>query len=138
MLRGINDDPKTLSELFDKLSFIGVPPYYVFQCRPTRGNEMFAVPVEESYKIFEEAQSLCSGLSRRARFVMSHNTGKIEVVGLTENRIFMRYHRSPDRRDTTGIMVFRRNPEGFWLDDFDSEDPKSEIESAFSADYSVR
>jgi len=31
LLRGINSDPAILTELFKKLSFIGVPPYYVFQ-----------------------------------------------------------------------------------------------------------
>ena len=37
LIAGINDDPQVLSELFNKLSYIGVPPYYVFQCRPTPG-----------------------------------------------------------------------------------------------------
>ena len=35
MVKGVNDDPDVLAELFSKLSFIGVPPYYVFLCRPT-------------------------------------------------------------------------------------------------------
>ena len=29
MVKGVNDDPDVLAELFSKLSFIGVPPYYV-------------------------------------------------------------------------------------------------------------
>ncbi|MCK9299210.1 MAG: KamA family radical SAM protein, partial [Methanoculleus sp.] len=69
LIRGINDDPEVLASLFDKLSFIGASPYYVFQCRPTVGNRTFAVPVEESYRIFEQARTICSGLAKRARFV---------------------------------------------------------------------
>lgn len=38
IIKVINDEPKVLSELFNRLSFLGVPPYYVFQCRPTRGH----------------------------------------------------------------------------------------------------
>ena len=52
LIKGVNDDPEVLAELFNQLSFIGVPPYYVFLCRPTLGNEPFAIPVEEGYEIF--------------------------------------------------------------------------------------
>ena len=63
MIRGVNDNPEVLAELFNQLSFIGIPPYYVFLCRPTLGNQPFAVPVEEGYEIFEQARSFCSGLA---------------------------------------------------------------------------
>ena len=66
------------ADLFSKLSFIGVPPYYVFLCRPTLGNETYSVPVEWGYEIFEKSRTLCSGLAKRARLVMSHESGKIE------------------------------------------------------------
>ena len=46
IIRGINDNPDTLAKLFKELSFIGVPPYYVFQCRPASGNKNYAVPIE--------------------------------------------------------------------------------------------
>ena len=122
ILRGVNDNVDTLCELFEKLSYMGVPPYYVFQCRPTQGNEMFSLPVEEAYERFEKAQSMASGLAKRARFVMSHHTGKVEVVGLSEEHIFMRYHRTPENSNKNGIMVFSRNPQAFWLDDYAEAD----------------
>ena len=49
LIRGVNDTPEILSELFRKLSFIGVPPYYVFQCRPTLGNYTYTMPLEKAY-----------------------------------------------------------------------------------------
>jgi KamA family protein len=82
LIAGVNDDPQVLSELFNKLSYIGVPPYYVFQCRPTLGNRIYSTPVEQSYEVFEQARMMSSGLAKRARLVMSHTTGKIEVIGL--------------------------------------------------------
>lgn len=119
IIRGVNDNAETLSELLNTLSFIGVAPYYVFQCRPTKGNAAYTVPVEESYEIFAEAISKCSGLARRCRFSMSHVSGKVEVAGLTEDQIFFRYHRSPDPDRNPGeIIVCERNPEGYWLDDY--------------------
>ncbi|HIE31605.1 MAG TPA: KamA family radical SAM protein [Methanosarcinales archaeon] len=119
MIRGVNDDPKTLSELFKKLSFIGVVPYYVFQCRPTSGNRTFVVPVEEAYEIFHRAQMDCSGLAKRARLVMSHSSGKIEVVGKTDKHIFLRYHRAADPKQTADFLIFKSNPDACWFDDYD-------------------
>ena len=75
LVQGVNDDPEVLADLFSKLSFIGVPPYYVFLCRPTLGNETYSVPVERGYEIFEKSRTLCSGLAKRARLVMSHESG---------------------------------------------------------------
>jgi len=118
LLRGINSDPSTLTDLFKRLSFIGVPPYYVFQCRPTLGNRLFEMPVEESYLIFEKARASCSGLAKRARFVMSHATGKIEVVGKTENATYFKYHQAADPRDVGRFLAFRSNPEAFWFDKY--------------------
>jgi lysine 2,3-aminomutase len=119
LVRGINDNPDTLAELFAKLSFIGVIPYYVFQCRPAVGNKGYTVPIEEAYEIFEQAKSKVSGLAKRARFVMSHSTGKIEVVGKTKNRVYFKYHRAADDKDSGKFPVFRSNPKACWFDDYD-------------------
>lgn len=118
ILRGVNDDPEVFAELFRKLSFIGAPPYYVFQCRPTLGNSMFQVPVEEGYRIFEAAKAKVSGLAKRARFVMSHATGKIEVAGVTERCTFFKYHQAADPENIGKFMAFRRNPSALWFDDY--------------------
>lgn len=118
MIRGVNDDADTMAELFRKLSFAGIPPYYVFQCRPTRGNHTYAVPSEEGYTIFKKAIDRVSGLAKRARFVMSHATGKIEYVGIDENKIYMKYHRAADPRRYDLFMAFDRNPDAYWLDDY--------------------
>lgn len=118
LLRGVNSDPEVLGELFNKLSYIGVPPYYVFQCRPTIGNHGFAIPIEEGLDIFERARLHGSGLAKRARFVMSHATGKIEIMGKTSRNIYMRYHRAADPDLKGRFMVYKRNPKAYWFDDY--------------------
>jgi KamA family protein len=118
LIRGINDDPSTLAALLNLLSFIGVPAYYIFQCRPTLGNKPYSVPLEEAYSIFAQAHASCSGLAKRARFVMSHTTGKIEVVGLTDEKIFMRYHQAACPDNASRFLVFQRNPNARWFDDY--------------------
>ena len=123
MIRGVNDSVETLLELFNELSYMGVPPYYVFQCRPTEGNKAYSVPIEQAYQIFVEAQNQCSGLAKRARFSMSHVTGKIAVVGLTESQVIFQYHRAADPKDTGRVMVFRRNSAAHWFDDYEEAAP---------------
>ncbi len=130
LLRGINDDPEVLTELFNKLSYIGVPPYYLFQMRPTSGNKMYSLPIEESVEIFDEAIKNCSGLAKRARLTMSHSTGKIEILGLDDMNIFFKYHRAADHDDFGRILVFKRNPDAYWLDDY------SEVEEEIIASQS--
>lgn len=118
LIRGVNDNVNVLAELFNRLSYIGVPPYYVFQCRPTAGNKSYSVPVEESLEIFEQARMMSSGLAKRARFVMSHETGKVEIVGRTAEHVFIRYHRAHDPDRKGELMIFRSNPQAHWLDDY--------------------
>lgn len=119
LLAGVNDEPRTLVALFRQLSFIGVPPYYLFQCRPTAGNRPFQVPITRGYAIFEAAKADVSGLAKRARFVISHASGKIEVVGVDAQRIYMRYHRAKDPADEGRFMAFRRDDWACWPDELE-------------------
>jgi len=117
VLRGINDDAVVLAELFRKLSFIGCPQYYLFQGRPTAGNLPYALSIVRGYELFEEAKKHVSGLAKRARFVMSHESGKIEIVGVDDAHIYLRYHRAKDPANEGRFMVYARNDEAYWLDD---------------------
>jgi L-lysine 2,3-aminomutase len=131
LIAGVNDDPFVLSELFNNLSYIGVPPYYVFQCRPTLGNKTFSVPLERAYEIFEQGRMNSTGLARRGRFVMSHATGKIEVVGLTRENIHFKYLRAHYDEDNARFLVFERNPHARWFDDYNEAVEAFGIENPF-------
>jgi len=119
IVRGVNDDADVLLELFRELSFAGCPQYYLFQGRPTAGNAPYEVPLVRSYQVFEAAKRGCSGLAKRARLVMSHASGKIEVLGIDAERIYLRYHRARHRADRGRFMIRRRNDDAFWLDDLE-------------------
>ncbi|HYG74481.1 MAG TPA: KamA family radical SAM protein [Planctomycetota bacterium] len=116
LIKGVNDNPKTLVELYRKLSFIGCPPYYLFQGRPTAGNAPYEVPIVRGFEIFEEAKRHLSGLAKRARFVMSHESGKIEIVGVDTRCIYMRYHRAKNPDNEGRFLVLKRDDQAFWLD----------------------
>lgn len=119
LIKGVNTEPEVLAELLAKLSFVGVVPYYIFQCRPALGNKPYTVPIEEGYEIVEQAKALVSGLAKRVRFVMSHTTGKIEIIGKTEQQIFFKYHRAAEDADSGRFLIFNCNPNACWFDDYE-------------------
>lgn len=116
LIRGINDDADVLARLYDRLSRVGCPPYYLFQGRPTAGNEPYEVPIVEGWKIFTRAISKGSGLARRARFAMSHETGKVEIVGVDDDHIYLRYHRAKNPADIGRFFTCYRDDRAYWLD----------------------
>ncbi len=116
LVHGVNDDVDTLVELFDKLSFVGCSPYYLFQGRPVKGNEPYEVPIVRGFKLFDAARRRVSGLAGRVRMAMSHETGKIEILAVDEDNIYMRYHRAKYEKDRGRFMIYKRNDEAYWLD----------------------
>ncbi len=118
MLRGVNDDPEVLGELFNRLSYMGVAPYYIFICRPTVGNKPYAVPVEEAFNVYQKARSMSSGLGKRAKLTMSHASGKIEALAMTDENIIFRYHRAADPDESGKVHICTRNPQAYWFDDY--------------------
>ena len=123
MIKGINDDPYVLAEMFTTLSYIGCPPYYLFQGRPTAGNEPYEIPLVRGWQTFQHALRHGSGLARRARFCMSHETGKVEVLGIDDERIYLRYHQAKDLDDLGRFFVRRRDDQASWLDQLQPADP---------------
>jgi KamA family protein len=131
LVRGLNDEPETLAALLNTLSFIGVRPYYVFQCRPAVGNRTYGIPIEEGIEIFNRAAGLCSGIAKSARYAMSHASGKLEIVGKQEGITYFKYHRTATDKVNGTMLALRSNPEAYWLDDYD--EMNEEEAAAFGA-----
>jgi len=120
LLKKVNDNPKVLAELFNKLIENKVLPYYLFQCRPvSRVKHHFQIPLERGYKIFEQAKKNTSGhiLCRRFKYVMSHKTGKIEIIGILGNEIFFKYHQAKNPKDKGRFFKKKLKKGAAWLDD---------------------
>ena len=123
LIAGVNDDPAVLAELYQRLAWAGCPPYYLFQCRPTSGNKPYTVPIVRAWHIFDQAIRKGSGLARRARFVMSHESGKIEVLAVDDSRIYMRYHRAKVAANRGKLLIYERNDDACWLDQLEPASP---------------
>jgi KamA family protein len=116
IIRGISDSPEVMSKLWNELSYMGISQYYVFQGRPTAGNESYEVPIVEAYYKIEAAKKQTSGLAKRIKFAMSHESGKIEICGVDHRHIYLKYHRAKHLRDEQRFVVCHRDDEAFWLD----------------------
>lgn len=117
ILKGINDNPIVLGELLDELSWAGVAPYYFFQNRPVAGNFDFVVPFEKGVQIVEEAKARTSGLGKRVRYVMSHSSGKIEILAVENGKIYLKYHQARNPEDYGRFMVYDCPKDAAWFDD---------------------
>ena len=118
LLGGVNDDPETIAETFRRCHEIGSRPYYLFQGRPVRGASHFQVPLRRGVEIVRGVNQRLSGIQKTFKYIMSHYTGKIEILDLADdNRLYMRYHQCPEV-EKIGRVFSRPYREGAcWLDD---------------------
>lgn len=121
IMRGINDDGKVLGELLDKLAWSGVTPYYFFVNRPVAGNSDFELPLKDIYRLYEDAKSRTSGLGKRVRLVMSHTSGKIEILAVENGLAYLKYHQS--REGHYGkIMILPCPDDAAWFEQLPGHD----------------
>ena len=122
LLNGVNDDPQVLAATFERLHALGVYPYYLFQARPVKGAVHFQVPLRRGVEIVHDLNRRLSGIQKTFRYVMSHTTGKIEILDLgRDGRLHMRYHQNRDN-SKIGRLFSLSCPDGAcWLDDLSGE-----------------
>jgi lysine 2,3-aminomutase len=63
LLKGVNDDPKTMKELMQKLVKNRVRPYYLYMADPVAGAEHFRTSVEKGLEIIRALRGWTSGLA---------------------------------------------------------------------------
>ncbi len=66
---------------------------------------------------------------------MSHESGKVEVLGLTDEHVIFKYMRAADSEDNSKICLFKRNSRACWLDDYD--DAIDEFQLEYPTGYSA-
>jgi lysine 2,3-aminomutase len=63
LLKGVNDDPRTVMELNHKLLMMRVRPYYIYQCDLSKGISHFRTPIETGIRIVDALRGHTSGLA---------------------------------------------------------------------------
>ena len=78
MMKGINDDPEILIDLFRKLRQLGVEPYAIYQADPLQGTEYFRTTLEKFQSI---RKYMRAHVSTRIipKFIVDTRIGKVEL-----------------------------------------------------------
>lgn len=61
LMKGVNDDPKVLKELMQKLLMMRVRPYYLYQADLTRGTNHFRTRVEKGLEVMQALRGHTTG-----------------------------------------------------------------------------
>ncbi|UCD06741.1 MAG: KamA family radical SAM protein [candidate division WOR-3 bacterium] len=120
LLKGVNDTPEILADLQKQLLKVSIQPYYVFQCRPVkRVKHNFQVSLHKGLQVVERAKRMLDGPSKRFRYVMSHRTGKVEILGISDGYMYFRYHQAKDPADSGKFFKRRLVATAGWLDELE-------------------
>jgi KamA family protein len=122
LIRHVNDDADTWSELWTRQVQLGAVPYYMFVERDTGPKDYFAVPLARALEIFNSAYRRVSGLGRTVRGPsMSATPGKVLVDGIAEvygEKVFVLKFLQGRDPDWVGRPFFAKyDPTATWLDD---------------------
>ena len=99
LLRGVNDEAATLTELFRGLVRARARPYYLLQADPVRGSAHLRTPLGRGIELMEELQGRLSGIALPRLVVDTPGgQGKVPigpdyVVGRGSGRTTLRTHR---------------------------------------------
>ena len=120
LLKGVNDNSAVLADLWTKLLKVGVMPYYLFHCRPVkRVKHHFQVSLYRGIQIFDKARNNVGGhiMCKRFKYIMAHKTGKIEIIGISNGRMYFKYHHAKDPKNASKFFSRKLNKKAGWLDD---------------------
>lgn len=117
LLKGVNSDTKIIAQLMNELVSYGVIPYYIFQCRPVAGvKNQFQVPLLKGIEIVESAKVKMNGQAKSVRYVLPHQSGKIEILGkIEQNKMLFKYHQAKHDKDQSRIFTENIEKSQCWL-----------------------
>lgn len=98
LLKGINDNVETFRELYRKLLFVRVKPYYLYSCDKIPGSQHFQSTIDKGLEIIDGLRGHTSGYAC-PQFVVDTSKGKISLIPS-----FIKKH---VKASTQEIYVFR-------------------------------
>ncbi len=117
LMRGINDDPETMTALVQGLVKMRVRPYYLYQCQILSGTAHFRTPVETGIEIIRNLRGFTTGFAV-PRYVLDTPYGKVPMapqymVGRDDEAVYLqnfegKVWREPNPKDPN-------SPEAYWV-----------------------
>ncbi|MFA6724766.1 MAG: KamA family radical SAM protein, partial [Lentisphaeria bacterium] len=80
LLKGVNDDAKTLKELFTGLLRLKIKPYYLFHADPIQGSMHFRTGLDKGLELLDALRGRISGMALpHYAFDLPQGEGKIRL-----------------------------------------------------------
>ena len=116
LMKGINDNPMILCQLLETVTSLGMIQHYIFQCRPVIGvKNNFQIPIREGSRIVNMANAMQNGLGKSADYTMSHETGKIRILGEMNGEMVFQYKQAKDA-ENIGKIFTRKMDNETWIE----------------------
>ncbi|MGE3173530.1 MAG: KamA family radical SAM protein [Planctomycetota bacterium] len=122
LIRHVNDDAQTWTDLWKRQLLLGAVPYYMFVERDTGPKGYFEVPLARAYEIFSTAYRRVSGLGRTVRGPsMSATPGKVLIDGVAdvngETVFVLKFLQARDPAWVNRVFFAKYDERACWLDD---------------------
>lgn len=125
LMNSINNSADTLTELFKRLHRHGVIPQYLFHPRPVKHATHFQLPIVEGIQLVEAVRQRCSGAVKRFRYILTHENGKLELVGIlpgSPTQLVAKWQQVRRGCDRSGVMLVPIDEQMNWLEDWQNLD----------------
>ena len=122
IIRNVNNDPTTWTELWGAEVRNGIVPYYMYVERNTGAQDYFKVSLNEALTTYTKAIRGSGGLARTARGpVMSCSSGKVLVDGRRkiggEEFFILKYLQARDPSWIGQMFLAHFDPDAAWIDE---------------------
>ena len=122
VMKNINDNSEVWRDMWKAQVKLGIVPYYMFVARDTGAHDYFAVTLDRSLDIFNEAYKQVSGITRTVKGpVMSSYYGKIHVIGtanVLNKKVFVLNMVQGRDPEWVGRPFFAEyNENAYWIND---------------------
>lgn len=119
LMNGINNSIDTLTELFKRLHRHGVIPQYLFHPRPVKHATHFQLPIVEGMQLVEAVRQRCNGPVKRFRYILTHQDGKLELVGILPGspmQLVAKWQQVRRGLEQSGVMLVPIDEQTNWLE----------------------
>lgn len=119
LMNGINNSIDTLTELFKRLHRHGVIPQYLFHPRSVKHATHFQLPIVEGMQLVEAVRQRCNGPVKRFRYILTHQDGKLELVGILPGspmQLVAKWQQVRRGLEQSGVMLVPIDEQTNWLE----------------------
>jgi lysine 2,3-aminomutase len=118
LMNRVNNQVETLTQLFKQLHRLGVIPQYLFHPRPVQHATHFQLPIMAGMELVEAVRQQCNGAVKRFRYILTHEDGKLELVGLLPGdppQLVTRWHQVRRGLEKSGVSLQAIDAATVWL-----------------------